>query len=279
MTSFLSPPPRVSDTLITFPHPQVLVATLNRPKQLNAIHTQQHKDLADLWRWYDSEPTLRCAVITGAGRAFCAGADLAQWKEQVGDATKKSEYQLYNTLGFGGLSNRTGKKPVIAAVGGACLGGGMEMAINCDLVVAGKKAKFGLPEVKRGVVPLAGALPRLIRTLGKQRASEMVLLGGMYGPEQMRDWGLVNAVVEGEKEGAVVDEALRLAMEIAKNSPDSVITSREGLNLGWEGLGPVQSTEIVGKGLYGQMNGAENMKEGLASFADKREPVWKDSKL
>ena len=279
MTSFLSPPPRVSDTLITFPHPQVLLATLNRPKQLNAIHTQQHKDLAALWRWYDSEPTLRCAVITGAGRAFCAGADLAQWKEQVGDSTKKSEYQLYKTRGFGGLSNRTGKKPVIAAVDGACLGGGMEMAINCDLVVAGTRAKFGLPEVKRGVVPLAGALPRLIRTLGKQRASEMVLLGGMYGPEQMRDWGLVNAVVDGEKEGAVVDEALRLAMEIAKNSPDSVITSREGLNLGWEGLGPVQSTEIVGKGLYGQMNGAENMKEGLLSFAEKREPVWKDSKL
>ncbi|KAL2109139.1 hypothetical protein VUR80DRAFT_2937 [Thermomyces stellatus] len=283
MHSFLSPPPDVVDTLIAFPAPHVLLVTLNRPRLLNAIHTQQHKDLAGLWAWFDAEPSLRCAVIRGAGRAFCAGADLAQWNEQMkarnAPGPRPKEYTLYDSAGFGGLSNRTGKKPVIAAVDGVCLGGAMEMAINCDLVVAGPRAKFGLPEARRGVIPVAGALPRLIRTVGKQRASEMALLGRMYGPEQMREWGLVNFVVDVPEGGDIADEAVKLATEIANNSPDSVITSREGLALGWEPMGPVQSTEIVGKGLYGQMDGGENMKEGLASFLEKRDPVWKDSKL
>lgn len=282
MPLFVSPP-NVVDTLITTPTPHVLLVTLNRPTRLNAIHTEQHRSLDRLWKWFDAEPSLRCAVITGAGRAFCAGADLSQWNDRTnkGDIpdTQKEGLELFNTAGFGALSNRVGKKPVIAAVNGVCLGGGMEMVINCDLVVASDKAKFGLPEVKRGVVAIAGALPRLVRTVGKQRASEMALVGGMFGAKEMKEWGLVNFVVGGGKEGEFVDEAVRLAEEIAANSPDSVITTREGLTLGWEGMGPVQSTEVVGKGLYGRMDGAENMKEGLASFVEKREPVWKDSKL
>ncbi|SPO06793.1 related to enoyl-CoA hydratase [Cephalotrichum gorgonifer] len=282
--TFLSPPPKVADTLVAFPGPHVLLVTLNRPTRLNAIHAEQHRDLDRLWRWFDAEPSLRCAIITGSGRAFCAGADLAQWNDRTNAGnipdTQKEGLEIFNTPGFGGLSNRTGKKPIIAAVNGLCLGGGMEMVINCDLVVAGSRgAKFGLPEVKRGVVALAGALPRLIRTVGKQRASEMALLGRMYGPDEMKDWGLVNFVVEGGNEGGVVAEAVRLATEISANSPDSVITTREGLTLGWEGMGPMQSTNIVGKGLYARMDGAENMKEGLASFMEKRDPVWKDSKL
>lgn len=283
MSSFLSPAPAVADTLVSFPAPHILLVTLNRPKLLNAIHTQQHKDLAALWQWYDSEPSLRCAVIRGAGRAFCAGADLAQWNEQMkaksSPVPQKKAYTLYDSVGFGGMSNRTGKKPIIAAVNGVCLGGAMEMAINCDLVVAGPRAKFGLPEVKRGVIAVAGALPRLIRTVGKQRASEMALLGRMYGPAQMKEWGLVNFVVDVQDGGDIADEAMRIAKEIAGNSPDSVITSREGLTLGWEPMGPVQSTEVVGKGLYGQMDGGENMREGLDSFLEKRDPVWKNSKL
>lgn len=283
MSSFISSPPDVADTLISFPAPHILLVTLNRPKLLNAIHTQQHKDLDGLWKWYDSEPSLRCAVIRGAGRAFCAGADLGQWNTNINTTgasqPQGKEWKMYDTSGFGGLSNRTGKKPVIAAVGGACLGGGMELAINCDLVVAGPRAKFGLPEAKRGVIPVAGALPRLMKTVGKQRASEMTLLGRMYGPEQMKEWGLVNFVVDARDGDDVTAEALRLAAEIAKNSPDSIITSREGLSLGWEPMGPVQSTELVGKGLYGRMDGGENMREGVASFLEKRDPVWKDSKL
>lgn len=152
----------------------------------------------------------------------------------------------------------------------------MEIALNCDVILASDDAVFGLPEVKRGVIALAGALPRLVRTVGKQRASEMALVGRHYDAKTMYEWGLVNRVVE---KGGVLAEALQWAEEIAGNSPDSVIASREGLRLGWEPLGPEVSTEVVERGIYGRMEGAENMVEGVVSFVEKRKPVWRDSKL
>ncbi|KAB5513088.1 ClpP/crotonase-like domain-containing protein [Coniochaeta sp. 2T2.1] len=288
-SALTSPPPPVSNVLITFPRPHILLITLNRPAQLNAIPSTQHAELDALYRWYDSEPHLRCAVVTGAGRAFCAGADLKEWDSKNNNTTTASpsgnnakvkgshNTQRWTTAGFGALSNRSGKKPVIAAVNGLCLGGGMEMAVNCDLVLASSTAKFGLPEVTRGVVALAGALPRIIRTLGKQRAAEMALLGRMYTAEQMERWGVVNFVVPEGK--SVVDEAVKVAEELAGNSPDAVIVSREGMRLGWEGVGPELGTEIVERGMYGRMDGGENMKEGVRSFVERRRAGWVDSKL
>ncbi|KAK3398310.1 ClpP/crotonase-like domain-containing protein [Sordaria brevicollis] len=455
--NFKTPPPSVPNTLLSFPAPHVLLVTLNRPDQLNAIPTSQHKKLASLWDWFDAEPSLRCAIITGSGRAFCAGADLKEWNElhskfQSQDALEKGvvdgvehggQYGLiqktrgalrdagavraegkkggagvgggaggksdglvtgigggygtvsnrkqalrnaegvksgqepdaaaekiaqagraragkttdegrlttgigggygtvdnrrkavdnaahvtqeagkggdklsdvdeakittgigggYGTVasrkaaaaarlaasdrrvgslglnaGFGGLSNRAGKKPIIAAVNGLCLGGGMEMVINCDIVIASSNARFGLPEVKVGVIAVAGALPRLVRTVGKQRAAEMALLGrNRYSAEQMERWGVVNFVVSGEQ--ALVEEAVKLAEEIAGNSPDAVLTSKEGLRLGWEGMGPEKATAVLEMGMYRKLEKGVNMKEGVASFVEKRKPVWKDSKL
>ena len=233
-----------------------------------------HHDLSKLWEWYDAEPSLRCAVITGSGRAFCAGADLKEWNEK----NKASELDSGNWMdnGFGGLSNRRGKKPVIAAVNGLCFGGGMEMVLNVDIIIASDTAKFGLPEVKRGVVAIAGALPRLIRTVGRQRASEIALLGRPYPASQLQDWGIVNAVVPASE---VVDEALRWATEMADNSPDSVIVSREGLMGGWDAEDPKVSTKRVDGGIYRGLDGGENMKEGVMSFVEKRKAVWKNSKL
>lgn len=284
-----SPPPSVPDTITSFPAPHVFLVTLNRPNALNAIPSTNHSLFDALWRWYDSEPTLRCAILTGTGRAFCAGADLKEWNgrnaaaaaaasgqqpaEQPGTSGRAKD--RWNTSGFGGLSNRTGKKPIIAAVNGLCLGGGMEMAVNCDLVVAGEDAKFGLPEVKRGVVALAGALPRIQKTLGKQRAAEMALVGGMYSAQRMYEWGVVNKVV---RQADVVKEAVSVAEEIAGNSPDSVIVSREGLKFGWE-VGPEMGTELLERGMFGRMDAADNMREGVMSFVEKRKPVWRDSKL
>ncbi|KAI1153921.1 enoyl-hydratase, partial [Nemania diffusa] len=237
-----SPPPPVLDVLVSFPAEHILLVTLNRPKQLNAIPRPQHFALEALWTWYDAEPTLRCAVITGTGRAFCAGQDLKEWNAL--NTASSSPSTRMPASGFGGLSNRGGTKPVIAAVNGICLGGGMEMAVNCDLVVAAARATFGLPEVAIGVIALAGALPRLARSVGRQRAAEMALAGRRdYGAEEMRAWGLVNEVVaEG---GDVVEAALGWAGRIAANSPDAVIVSREGLKLGWEGVGPQQGTDII----------------------------------
>ena len=277
-SSLLSTAPKVPHTTLSLPSPHVLLVTLNRPSALNAIPTAQHEALSLLWAWYDAQPALRCAVITGTGRAFCAGADLREW-DQRNHAEGAGQLRKWTVGdGFGGLSNRAGKKPVIAAVNGLCFGGGMEMVINCDIVVAdGAKARFGLPEVGKGVVALAGALPRLVRTVGKQRAAEMALLGRInYTAQQMKEWGLVNFVTA---EGEALKEALKVAEELANNSPDAVIVSREGLKLGWEGFGPEMGTEMLDRGLYGRIDAGENMKEGVRSFVEKRKPVWKDSKL
>ncbi|TLD03811.1 hypothetical protein PgNI_11297 [Pyricularia grisea] len=278
--TFTTPPPEVANTLVTFPSPHVMLATLNRPKQLNAIPTFQHRDMELLWQWYDSEPTLRCAVLTGTGRAFCAGADLRQWNDThaaAKDGEQPRRHVPIATSGFGGMGNRVGKKPIVIACNGLAFGGGMEMVINADLVVAGTSAKFGLPEAGKGVVVLGGALPRLIRTVGKQRASELTLLGRTgYTPEQMRDWGIVNFVVDDAK---VLEEALKVAEEVASNSPDAVIVNREGLRLGWEGVGPELGTAILAQGMFGRIDGGENMQEGVRSFVERRKPKWVDSKL
>ncbi|KUI55039.1 putative enoyl-CoA hydratase, mitochondrial [Cytospora mali] len=279
-----SPPPSIPDVITSFPSSHILQVTLNRPTSLNAIPTTSHILLDALWRWYDFQRTLRCAIITGTGRAFCAGADLKEWNVRNTAVTSGDNPEAdaarardkWATGGFGGLSNRAGKKPVIAAVNGLCLGGGMEMAVNCDLVVAAEDAVFGLPEVKRGVIALAGALPRIQKTLGKQRAAEMALVGGTFDARKMYEWGIVNKVVSKED---VVKEAIAYAEQIAENSPDSVIVSREGLSLGWEGIGPEAAAEMVERGMYGRMDAGENMREGVMSFVEKRKPSWRDSKL
>lgn len=178
--------------------------------------------------------------------------------------------------GFGGLSRRVGKKPIIAAVNGACLGGGCEMAINCDLVLAAAGAVFGLPEVQVGVVAMAGALPRLSRTVGRQRAMEMALTGRSVGAEEAWRWGLVNTVVIG---GGVVQEAVQLAKVIVGNSPDSVIVTKAGIEQGWMDGGVEQGTDRLARGLYHHMDAGDNMKEGINAFVHKRRPKWVDSKL
>ncbi|KAI1370251.1 enoyl-CoA hydratase/carnithine racemase [Hypoxylon crocopeplum] len=290
-SSITTPPPPVPHTLVSFPRPHVLLVTLNRPQQLNAIPRPQHFALERLWDWFDTEPSLRCAVITGAGRAFCAGADLKEWDEINSSASPSHSSPPSSSSssssssrpgakfprgGFGGLSNRAGLKPVVAAVNGACFGGGMEMAINCDMVVASASATFGLPEVTIGVIALAGALPRLARSVGRQRAAEMALGGKPYSAADMLAWGLVNEVVQGE---AVVEAALGWAQRIAGNSPDAVVVTREGLKLGWESVGPEQATDLLLKGWYERIEKGENMVEGVRSFVERRKPVWKDSKL
>lgn len=279
--AFTTPPPPVADTQVTFPHPHVLLVTLDRPKAFNALRRAMHAQLSALWSWYDAEPSLRCAVITGTGKAFCAGADLKEWdsKNQQNKTTAADgelDAATWATGGFGGLSNRRGKKPVVAAVNGLCLGGGMEMVLAVDMVLAVEGAKFGLPEVKRGVVAVAGALPRLTKIVGRQRASEIALLGRMYTAKEMERWGVVNCVVA---DGKVVEEAVKWAVEMAENSPDSVIVSRAGLLGGWDAVDPAKSTQDVENGIYRLLDGGENQKEGVESFVEKRMPVWKDSKL
>lgn len=179
--------------------------------------------------------------------------------------------------GFAGLSFRRGKKPVIAAVNGPAYGGGCELAVNCDLIVASHNATFALPEVKRGVTPFGGALPRLVRTAGRQRAAEFALTGRTASAREFMDWGLCNAVVkEGE---CVVDKAVEYARMIAGNSPDAAIVTREGLKLGWEALSVADASRIFLEDWSNRIYDGPNMQEGLNAFTEKREPSWKDSKL
>ncbi|CAO1603580.1 hypothetical protein XANCAGTX0491_007162 [Xanthoria calcicola] len=285
-----------SQTFLAFPTPQIILITLNRPASLNCISTSQHHELASIWDWMDNEPSIRCGIITGAGnRAFCAGADLKEWNESNNTGKRRSQPRS----GFGGLSNRArGKKPIIAAVNGLCLGGGFEMVINADVVLASPTAVFGLPEVKVGVVALAGALPRLVRTVGRQRAMECALTGKQYRAEEMKVWGLVNEVVEddyndgangergreaqlrGEEYKGVAQRAVEIAETIAGNSPDSIMISKYGLELGWTGTGVEDGTANVMRVMRDEgIDGGENMREGVRAFVERRKANWVDSKL
>lgn len=160
------------------------------------------------------------------------------------------------------------------------------MLINTDIVIASSRSQLGLPEVKRGVVALAGALPRLARTVGRQRAMEMVLTGRSLSAAEAEKWGLVNEVVavadgDGDEDVSrkVVSRAVAVATEIAGNSPDAVLVSREGVKLGWEGIGADEATGMLNDTWVRRLYEGENIKEGLRAFVEKRRPVWVDSKL
>lgn len=197
--------------------------------------------------------------------------------------------------GFAGLSRRTGKKPVICAVNGLAFGGGCEIVLNADMVIASRcGARFALPEVKRGLAALAGGLSRLVRTVGKPRAMEMALTGRVVGVEEAERWGLVNEVVDDGDEAEsgsvgkveedvmqrkVVKRAVDVALEIAGNSPDAVIVSREGIKLGWEGVGAEEGSRLVQDAWGKKLNEGENLKEGVLAFVEKRKPRWVPSKL
>ena len=248
---------------------------MDRPESLNAMSTTGQWEMHSVWLWLDAEPNLSVAVITGTGRAFSAGADLKEWSGSMSDDADPSK-RMGNKPAFTPLSRRLGKKPIIAAVNGLAMGGGCEFVINCDLVVASEHAVFGLPEVKRGVAPIGGALPRLIRTVGLQRATEFALTGEPISARQAYSWGIVNKVVRGEQ---VVEEAVRYAVAIAENSPDSIICTRAGLRQGWETAAVERAVELVLDKEWAELQKGENIREGLKAFNEKRKPVWKGSRL
>jgi enoyl-CoA hydratase/carnithine racemase len=228
-----------------------------------------------MWKWLDDEPNLSVAIITGTGRAFSAGADLKEWNNSMADDADPSK-RMGNAPAFKPLSRRLGKKPVIAAVNGLAMGGGCEFVVNCDIVVAAEEAVFGLPEVKRGVSPIGGALPRLIRTVGLQRATEFALMGEPISAQKAFEWGIVNKVVKKEQ---VVNEAVRYAAAIAKNSPDAIICTRAGLRQGWETAAVERAVEVTLEREFAELQKGENILEGLKAFSEKREPVWRGSRL
>ncbi|KAJ5637313.1 hypothetical protein N7490_007192 [Penicillium lividum] len=280
-------PPPQNHVIVSFPAPYVMLVIFNRPKALNAMVSAAQYDLEALFAWYDSEPSLRCAIVTGAGRAFCAGMDLKEWN-QTNARRANGDYTGQPPMprsGFGALSRRHGKKPVIAAVNGLAFGGGMEMIANLDLVVATKGAHFALPEAKRGVVAMAGSLPRLARTIGRPRAMELALTGKSITATEAREWGLINAVTEDGPtdcevlERPVVKAALDYAASIVGNSPDSVIISRAGIVAGWEDGSAENASRLLSESWESMLNEGANLHEGVRAFAEKRAPQWVNSIL
>lgn len=179
--------------------------------------------------------------------------------------------------GLAGLPRRNGKKPIIAAVNGICMGGGFEMVANCDLVIASASAVFSLPEVKRGIVPVAGCLPRLTRTIGLQRTMDLVLTGRTVPATTLYDYGLVTQIVDADKD--VAQAAVQLAEEMCKNSPDAIIVGRLGVRLSWEAGSAEDAVTSLADQWYPRLYAGANFGEGIRAFVEKRSPNWIDSKL
>ncbi|KAI0962350.1 hypothetical protein AcV7_001214 [Taiwanofungus camphoratus] len=271
----LNPLTHSNEVLIDFPQEHVMLLTFNRPKSLNAMTPTMKEDINNVLTWFDNEPTLWVVIITGEGRVFCAGADLLAWNIRRRDDTKdEGQDTIADADGFGAISRRfNSSKPMIAAVNGSAYGGGVEIILNCDLVVASEDSTFALPEVKRGVVAVAGGMPRLARIAGHQLASEMLLLGkNITAKDAATRFGFVNKVVP---KPHVLPTALAWAAEISYNSPDSVQSTKRALLLS-NRHGSVEealSAHLRSKESIRHYRSA-NMKEGLQAFSERRKPVW-----
>jgi enoyl-CoA hydratase len=240
----------------------VLVITLNRPDARNAVNEAVAEGIGRAIEGFDSDDELSVAVMTGAGKGFCSGMDLK--------AFVAGERPWYEDRGFAGIVEKPPRKPIIAAVEGFAVAGGCEIALACDLIVAARGARFGVPEVKRSLVAAGGALLRLPRRLPPGIAMEMALTGDPIDAERAAALGLVNVVSE---PGAALDAALELAGRIAANGPLALEATKRILveSADWPDSEFFQRQGEIS----GPVFGSEDAREGAVAFAEKRDPVWK----
>jgi enoyl-CoA hydratase len=243
----------------------VAIVVLDRPEVLNALNFALIEALTDALEILDREPMCRAIVITGAGdRAFAAGADIDELAVQTPTSlTLDDHFHRWERI-------KRIRKPLIAAVRGFALGGGCELAMTCDMIVAGEDAQFGQPEIKLGVMPGAGGTQRLTRAVGKARAMELVLTGRMLGAREAEAAGLVTTVVPSE---ATVPAALDLAARIAAMPPVAVLAAKAAVNRAEE-LSLEAGLEFERRSFY-LLFDTEDQKEGMAAFGDKRKPAWR----
>ena len=242
----------------------VTLVTLNRPQALNALNSEVLKELIDAFAAYDSDPGQRCLVLTGSDRAFAAGADIKEMQPQ-GFA------DMYSADYFGGWERVTGtRKPCIAAVAGYALGGGCELAMMADFIIAADSAKFGQPEIKLGVSPGMGGSQRMALAIGKAKAMDMCLTGRMMDAEEAERSGLVARVVPA---GQLVEEALKAGEAIAAMPPLAAIAVKEMVNAAFEM--PLAQGLRFERRLFHGLFGTEDQKEGMAAFVEKRPGNWK----
>lgn len=249
--------------ILTEIHERVGLIRLNRPKELNALNPQLLSELLEAADAYDANDAIGCVVIAGNDKAFAAGADIKQM-------AKAGPVEMLGLV-YIDLWDRLAeiRKPLIAAVSGYCLGGGNELAMACDMIIASETAKFGQPEIGIGVIPGAGGTQRLARSVGKALAMEMVLNNRWLSAEEALQHGLVNHVYTVD---SYLDEALKLAAAIANQAPIAARIGKEAINMAFE---TSLATGIAHeRKLFYLLFATQDQKEGMAAFKDKRKPKW-----
>jgi len=239
---------------------------LNRPESYNALNLQILAELMDTLKELDEKDDIGAIVITGNDKAFAAGADISSMAKATTEEIRKSEFiPTFSRI-------REIKKPIIAAVSGYCLGGGLELAMSCDMIISSTKAKFGQPEINLGIIPGAGGTQRLARAVGKVIAMEMILNNRTLKAEEALMMGLINAVYPIE---TYLEKSLSLAKEISSRAPLAIQAAKQAINLVYE----LSLTAGLDKerDMFFDLFSTQDQKEGMSAFLEKRNPDWKGS--
>ena len=244
---------------------RVGIATLNRPQQLNALSNALMDELGDALLAWDADDTIGCIIITGSQKAFAAGADIGAMATYTYADVYKGDYITRNWETI-----RKVRKPVIAAVSGFALGGGCELAMMCDFIIAADNARFGQPEIKLGIIPGAGGTQRLPRAVGKSKAMDMALTGRFMDATEAERSGLVSRVVPLDK---LMDEALGAALAICDYGQLAVMSAKEAVNRAFES--GLSDGVMFERRLFHALFATEDQKEGMDAFVNKRKPAFK----
>jgi enoyl-CoA hydratase len=239
------------------------VVTLNRPKVLNALNTQLMTELVDALQEFDRDTEVRCIALVGSDRAFAAGADIGEMAEATPvPLMQENRFARWDSI-------RQISKPIVAGVSGFCLGGGCELAMLCDVIVASETAQFGQPEINLGIMPGAGGTQRLTRAVGKAVAMDMILSGRSLTAQEAQTLGLVSRVVSAE---SWLEETLQLARLIATKSPVALRTAKDSVNQAFETF--LQSGIDFERRAFYVLFASEDQKEGMQAFIEKRTPQF-----
>ncbi len=253
------------ENIISESRDAVGIITLNRPKALNALNAQLIDELNYALLDFQEDAAIGCVIIAGSDKAFAAGADIREMKDM-----SFTDVYLGNFLSTWDKVSEF-RKPMIAAVSGYCLGGGCELALMCDFILAADTAKFGLPEITLGIIPGSGGTQRLARSIGKAKAMEMILTGRLMGAAEAESCGLVSRIVAPEK---LLDEAVATAAKIAAFSQPVAMMAKEAVNRAFE-TGLAEGLRFERR-LIHSMFALEDQKEGMSAFVEKRKPVFKN---
>ena len=253
------------ETIITETRGRVALITLNRPGALNALNATLIGELGNAVAAYDADPRVGCMVITGSEKAFAAGADI---KEMQGLTFVEAFQRDY---GEALMRVARARKPIVAAVAGYCLGGGSELAMMCDIVIAADTARFGQPEITLGIMPGMGGTQRLPRAIGKAKAMDLILTGRMMDAAEAERAGLVSRVVPAND---LIEEAMRVADKIGGYSLPAVMMAKESVNQAFET--PLAEGIRFERRLFHAMFATDDQKEGMAAFAEKRSPQFRN---